>query len=540
MTADALDKLKKCREDFEFFAKTCLKIRDKAGQVVPLHLNRAQQIVHERLERQHRETGQVRALILKARQQGISTYLGARFYHRSTLWKGVNTYILTHSQDASDNLFGFVDMYQRHNPLAPHIGVANVKTLEFDKLLSTYTVATAGSKAGGRGRSLTLFHGSEVAFWPNAKDHFAASVQAVPFLPGTEIVMETTAAGPQGEFYDRWQRAIAGIGDYIAIFLPWFESPEYARVPEEGFELSPEPEEGELSEVEYAEMFKLSLAQMCWRRNKIFELGSHGRFKAEYPATAEEAFVAADKNSYIDPLSVLRARKRKVEAGGPLILGVDPAGAGGDRFAVAFRRGTKVEKVIYRDKIDASEALAWLKGLIDEHKPAKMFLDTGGLGAPILTLLRSAGPRYAQIATGVNFGARSESKNAKPNVAGPKNRRAEMWMRVKMWLNQADEPVQIPDDDAIQSDLTSVWVLNDLNNDLQLSSKEQMKAKGIRSPDLGDAIALTFASSVWVAPSKDAPSDPRSAAPMDSAGAKHYGYSVPPFRQRGGPMSWMG
>lgn len=536
--SEAVAKIQFLRDNFEHYAKTTLRIRNKAGQVVPLELNRAQQIVHEKLEKQKAEKGFVRALILKARQQGISTYLGARFYHRSTMWRGVNTYILTHSQDASDNLFNFVDLYQRHNPIAPNVGVSNVKTLEFDKIMSTYTVATAGSKAGGRGRSLTLFHGSEVAFWPNAREHFAASVQAVPLLPGTEIVMETTAAGPQGEFYDRWQNAIAGIGDYLPIFLAWFETPDYSREPEEGFELRQEPEEGELSEAEYAEMFDLSLAQMAWRRNKIIELGSPGKFKAEYPATAEEAFTAADKNSYIDPLCVLRARKRKVEGGGPLIMGVDPAGAGGDRFAVAMRRGHKVERIVYRDKINATEALAWLRMLIDEYQPARVFCDTGGLGAPIVTLLKSVGPTYARVVTGVNFGARSESKNAKPGVAGPKNRRAEMWMRMREWLRQ-DEDVQIPDDDALQSDLTGPWPLNDINNDLLLSSKEQMKAKGIRSPDLGDAMALTWASSVWVESPPESPEDPRAQGAMDSRRPKSYGYSVPPPRSRGSG-SWMG
>lgn len=538
--SEALERLKFLRGNQEHYAGSVLKIRAKDGSIQPLVFNAAQRMVHEALEKQKAEKGWVRALVLKARQQGISTYITARFYHRTTLWPGVNTYLLAHEQQASDNLFDFVDRYQRMSPLAPHVGVSNVKTLEFDKLGSSYTVATAGTKAGGRGRALTLFHGSEAAFWPNAKDHFAASVQAVPLLPGTEIVLESTAAGPSGEFYERWQNAVAGIGDYIAIFIPWFVTSEYTREPEPGFTLNAEPEEGQLSEMEVAEMFKLNLGQMCWRRAKIIELGSITRFQQEYPSTAEEAFVAAEKNSYIDPLCVLRARKRKVDAGGPLILGVDPAGAGGDRFSVAFRRGHRVERVIYRDKIDATEAVAWVRGLIDDNGPARVFIDSGGLGAPLITFLKSAGPLYAKIVTGVNFGAKSQAKNARPLVAGPKNRRAEMWMRSREWLRQED-PVQIPDDDALQADATSVWVMNDVNNDLVLSSKEQMKAKGIRSPDLWDSVALTFAESVWVQPGeeKTVAQGPAGRAPVDRGPAKSYGHDLPPFKGLAGPMSWM-
>jgi len=536
------------------FAKACLKILDKDSNIVPLEFNAPQKIVHAAIEKQKAEKGWVRALVLKARKQGVSTYVEARNYHRTTLWPNQHAYILCHEADASQTIFDIFDRYQDYSPLAPKVGTSNAKELSFEIIKSSVAVATAGTKAGGRGATPRFFHGSEVAFWPNAKDHFKGSVNAVPDQAGTEIILESTANGTQGEFYDRWQDAIRGNGDYVAIFVPWFASPEYARddVPE-NFELNPEPEEGELSEVEVAQMFGLSDRQMYWRRMKIQAVGGIHAFKQEYPATAEEAFVSADKNSYIDALSVLRARKRTVEAGGPLIMGVDPAGSGGDRFSVAFRRGYSVEHVIYRDKLNTGEALAWLKDLIDMHQPARMFVDSGGLGAPIISMLKTAGPLYAKIVVGVNFGAKSQAKNARPAVAGPKNRRAEMWMRSREWLRQ-DDPVSIPDSkgggtfaggtvasgDALQADAMGPWVLNDLNNDLVLSSKEQMKAKGVRSPDLWDSVALTFAESVWVEAEKQQAELPGARNQMDTRPVKSYGYSIPPpYNIAGRPGSWM-
>ncbi len=68
--------------DLEFFATEHLRIRTKSGAIEPLAFNRAQRFVHDRLEAQRAATGRVRALILKGRQQGCSTYVGARFYHR--------------------------------------------------------------------------------------------------------------------------------------------------------------------------------------------------------------------------------------------------------------------------------------------------------------------------------------------------------------------------------------------------------------------------------------------------------------------------
>lgn len=536
--SDALTRIQALRADDDLFFEAAVRIRAKDGKTIPFKPNAAQHMVSAAYDEQMIEKGYVRLLILKARQQGISTWVQAKNYKKTTLYRGVSTYILTHEQAASEIQFGMVDRMQRMSPLAPHVGTSNAKELVFDKIDSRYIVATAGTKAGGRGGAITHFHGSEVAFWPNATDHFAASVQQVPLLPGTSVILESTANGPSGEFYDRWQMAVAGRGDFKAVFIPWFVTPEYVRPVDGSFELNVEPEDGELSEVEYAEMFELTDEQMCWRRYKILEMSAH-KFRQEYPATADEAFVSSDKNSLIDSLTVLRARKRKVHSGGPLIIGVDPAGAGGDRFAVAYRRGYRVEKVIYRDKIDAPEAIAWLRSIIDDDKPEKMFIDQGGLGAPIISMLKSAGPQYLKIIEGVNFGSTSQSKLAKPKNAGPKRRRDEMWSRMRDWLKQ-EEGVQIPDDDALHSDLIGVWIKNDLNNDLVLATKEEMKAKGIRSPDLGDAVALTFASSVWVGtPAIVGQPDPYQKHGMDRGGVKSYGYQMPPPRVRGHGSGWM-
>ncbi len=505
-----LANLRIMRSSLQKFGESCLKIKTKDKRIVRFKMNTAQKYAHKIIEDQIVRTGKVRVLVLKGRQQGMSTYVAARYYHRSSMWKATNVYILSHEQKATDNLFDMVDRYHTSNPLAPVTGADSAKELEFEHLDSSYAVATAGKKAGGRGRTPHLFHGSEVAFWANASDHFAASVQGVPDIEGSEIILESTANGPTGEFFERWQEAEAAAdgqvdtngnpvhSDYIPIFIPWYWQEEYTRDTDEDFSLSITAEEGQLSEDEYAKLFDLTIGQMAWRRAKISELRSYNLFDQEYPATAQMAFVNSGVKSFIPGLDVLRARKRtSVVGAGPLIMGADPAGPGGDRFVIAGRRGHAVEFLEWRNKIGTAEAYHWCKETILKYKPARFNVDAGGIGAAVLSLLREDDDIPAGVVKGINFGAKSQFKHATPNLPGPKNRRAEMWLRSKEWL-QGDEPVSIPDKDVLQADATGCQLKSNLTNDVQLEGKEDMRARGVRSPDLWDAIALTFASLVHI------------------------------------------
>lgn len=496
-----IQELARLKADFAYYAPKALKIKAKDKQIKPLILNKAQKYVHEKLEEQLAKTGKVRALILKARQQGFSTYIGGRFYWKTSLSHGTNTYILTHEQTATDNLFAMVGRYHEHSPLKPVTGASNAKELYFPKLDGGYAVGTAGSKAVGRSKTIFLLHGSECAFWPNASDHFAGVVQAVPDLPGTEVVLESTANGIGGEFHERWQQAEAGIGDYIAIFVPWFWSEEYRRPVPDDFQLSYERgADGEPSEAEYMEMYRLDLSQMAWRRAKIAELKDEKLFMQEYPATAAEAFQTTGHDSFIKPSDVLRCRKYKAEAFGPLILGVDPSRLGKDRFSIARRQGRVCLKIESKTKLDNVAGASYVRTIIDKEKPTKVFIDVGGQGAGVYDVLVSWGAPYNQICVAVNFGG----EPLEPEIIlsdgsvrpGPRNRRAEMWANMRDWLKQ-EGGASIPDSDALQADLCGPGYKYDMQQRFLLESKEAMLKRGVRSPDEGDALALTFAAPVY-------------------------------------------
>src|SRR5262245_44936803 len=187
--------------------------------------------LHTQLEQMKRETGRVRALVLKGRQIGISTYIAARFYHATTHRRGCRTFILTHLDDATDNLFGMVRRF--HDgcpaPVKPQTGTASAKELYFAGLDSGYKVGTAGNRAVGRSETIQNFHGSEMAFWPAAEEHSSGILQAVAKVAGTEIVLESTANGIGGAFHSQWKAAERGESEFEAIFLPWFLHEEYTR-----------------------------------------------------------------------------------------------------------------------------------------------------------------------------------------------------------------------------------------------------------------------------------------------------------------------
>lgn len=483
--------------DFEFYARNCLSIRSKSGKVGRFALNRAQRHIHEKIERQRAETGRVRALILKGRQQGCSTYVGGRFYWRTTWAKGLRTFILTHEDQATQNLFEMVNRYHEHCPpfVRPSTGAANAKELFFDKLDSGYKVGTAGTKGVGRSATIQLFHGSEVAFWPHAETHAAGVLQAVPDEDGTEIILESTANGIGNLFHQKWVDAERGVGDFVAIFVPWFWQEEYRKDIPDGFTLTEE-------EREYRDAHGLTLQQMAWRRNKIAELKDANLFKQEYPATAAEAFQMSGHDSFIKPALVLAARKRTCAESGPLVIGFDPARFGDDGSAMAWRRGRVVNKVERRHKLTTMEAAGWCKQVIDTDKPARLFIDTGGLGVGIYDRLVEMG--YGEIVRPVNFGGApleppERGPDGKDIGGGPANRRAEIWMKSRDWLEQ-EGGADIPDSDSLQGDACGPGYKYDSSSRVLLEKKEDMRKRGVPSPDEWDAVALTFAEPVaWSA-----------------------------------------
>lgn len=471
------------RSNFQQFSMTCLRLRDMQGKLEALAFNRAQAYVHARLEKQKADKGMVRAIVLKGRKQGISTYVGARFYRQCSLWTGRRARVVAHKQSSTDDLFEIVKRYHENNPLAPFAGSSSVKEMDFPGLDSGYKVGTAGSSDIGRGGTAQMLHASEFAFWQNANEHMAGIGNVVADQPGTEIIIESTANGIGNAFHQLWQTAEGGQGDYQAIFIPWFWEPLYQ---------SPVPEDFELSEEDrqYQRTYKLLDGQMAWRQNKILTYGKgfEWLFDQEFPATPALAFRSSTTDPYISPLLVSAAAGSDYQdRHGPLIIGVDPADTGPDRTAIAFRRGRLVYRIQTYQGKTTMEVAGIVSKLINDYSPDAVFVDKIGIGAGIYDRLRELG--FGQV-YGVISGAAAMENQIYAN------KRAEIWGRMRAWLEE--EPCRIPNDPELIADLSAPSYRYESSGRLLIERKDDMRKRGMRSPDLADAIAMTFAEFIAV------------------------------------------
>ena len=280
----------KLKGNLPLYAKNILKIVNKDGESVPFRLNPAQLYFHNQLEAQLKETKTVRALALKARQTGISTYTQGRFYWKVTQNRNANAFVLSHLATSTDAIFNMVKYFYDNVPhpaFAPALSSQSASTLVFDEINSRYRVGTARSTQTGRGQTNRLIHGSEVAFYPQGSDITAGLLQTVGGK-NSEVILESTANGAGGWFYDQVMKSLRGETDWIVSFIPWFWMAEYRRKPSPYFEATPE-------EYRLAQRYGLDDAQLCFRRSKLDELGGTDMFAQEYPANPMEAFLTSGR-----------------------------------------------------------------------------------------------------------------------------------------------------------------------------------------------------------------------------------------------------
>lgn len=305
--------IEKYRNNFEKFAADNLKIitKDAKKGFVNFTFNDCQKQITKILDEQLKEKGKVRAIILKARQQGISTYCAGRVFWKTYFTPHARSVVMAHDSATSDALFTMsrnlirnMDRTYKPNELksnAKEIVISSPhfkKDLSGEKPVASYRLYTAGSPEAGRGTTPTIAHLSEIAFWQHDEKILAGLFQGISEAEGTEVILESTANGATGEFYRLWRGALEGENEYTPIFLPWFVTKEYYREPPETFERSSDEEL-------LVEKYNLNNGQLYWRRLKIAE-GGELKFRQEYPATPDEAFITAGSSVFaLDKLSEL-------------------------------------------------------------------------------------------------------------------------------------------------------------------------------------------------------------------------------------------
>lgn len=197
------------------------------------------------------------------------------------------------------------------------------------------------------------------------------------------------------------------------------------------------------------------------------------------------SFEAAGDDQLISLADVDQAVHRKMQKQdydfAPKILGVDPARFGDDRSVIYPRQGLFAgEPQVYRG-IDNMELAGRVALTIETWHPDAVFIDAGN-GGGVIDRLRQLGHNVIEV----NFGGR-------PIDPGYVNKRAEMWFTMRDWLKNGGK---IPNNISLRQDMAAPTYWFDASNRIQLEPKDDIKKRGLPSPDLGDALALTFAQPV--------------------------------------------
>jgi hypothetical protein len=352
----------KLRYSTPFWAEHCAVIRAENKQAVRLKPRPWQLAFDAALEQQRAAGRPMRAIILKARKLGFSTWVQAKFMQRITQMEAQYAVVVGQDRPTSGVLFDMAKLMFDRLPTDKVLAeliygqgtdqpapfsvkpqwIGGGETRAGSKWMalgdryrtsdaSIYETRTAGSSAAGRGYTPSLIHASEVAHWEDPRFKVGL-MESLPGLPETIAVFESTANG-FNDFHQMWQRAVEGSEDeelggfYVPLFFGWQDNPGYSRefpsdAARERFErtIGDEDGGGDPEEVELAEAFGVSPEQLFWRRTKLAEPQMSGDidiFHQEYPATPEQAFIGSGRPVFPGIL-VARAIREATEAPSPV------------------------------------------------------------------------------------------------------------------------------------------------------------------------------------------------------------------------------
>lgn len=200
------------------------------------------------------------------------------------------------------------------------------------------------------------------------------------------------------------------------------------------------------------------------------------RVRGEFPRASATQFIPGDL--------VDNAKRRQAAGFGPVVLGVDVARFGDDQTVIVRRQGDRLDILARYRGLDTMQTAARVAEIMQAQKAHGVFIDGVGVGGGVVDRLR----QLQHKVTDVNGGQRPSDPTKYRNL------RAECWGKMRDWLNHGC----LPDDDELSGDLIGPEYGFDEMNRIQIEKKEDMKKRGLASPDTADALALTFAMPVNV------------------------------------------
>lgn len=211
---------------------------------------------------------------------------------------------------------------------------------------------------------------------------------------------------------------------------------------------------------------------------------SEGKIRQEFYCSFE-----AESDEQLIAYSLVEAAAKRHILPEPFdekVIGVDVARFGDDKSVIYFRHGRNGYPMPYERHagMDTMQLAARVAHWIDRWRPDAVFVDDGGVGGGVVDRLHQLG--FHGVVRGVNFGGRSDYSRSGDKAA---NKRSEMWLSAREWLERG----QVPPDELFAAELTAPLYRYDAHNAIMLERKEDMKKRGMPSPDVADAFCLTFA-----------------------------------------------
>lgn len=200
------------------------------------------------------------------------------------------------------------------------------------------------------------------------------------------------------------------------------------------------------------------------------------RVRGEFPRAGETQFIPSELVEFARGKHFAEIEYRHA----PKVMGVDVARFGSDETVFYFRQGLASFNMKTFRGLDTQTIGELINQEAKEFKADAVFIDAVGIGAGVVDKVRSLGVQGVYECNGG-----SQALRHKEFV----NRNAEMWQKVREWLKAGGS---IPDDDVLCDQLTNREYGYDSSSRLQLEKKEDMKKRGLSSPDRADALALTF------------------------------------------------
>lgn len=283
--------------DHPTYCREALTFHNQQAQWGPLELSPGGVKVCKAVRDQQLRRQPVRLLVLKPRRAFVSTTVASLGYKTVAHIPGQKLLVMGHLDNTAEELFGYYQTFASKSVPFRGIDRATIARQRLGESIeltngSAIESATAGTAEVGRGKGPRHLHLSEYAFYAHAAQLMTGLLQSVPDDPDTSIIIETTANGMGGSFYEEWQQSEqARDSIWRRVFFGWWEHPLY-RMPlplaAADFQSTLDAEEREMQT-----RYRLSFEQLQWRRwaitNKCFR--DKNRFYQEYPSNAEEAFL---------------------------------------------------------------------------------------------------------------------------------------------------------------------------------------------------------------------------------------------------------